>query len=119
MPRLAALVLAMFASCAPAPLAQSTNASRTGCVTDPSKARNANASFKATSSSTSLGFKATTNALGEYSLSNITPGTYRLSLLLTKSKSFSVSEFRERISPLVDFACSIATAFNSQPRKQR
>jgi hypothetical protein len=119
MPRLAVLVLAMFARCAPALLAQSTSASLTGCVTDPSKTRNANASFKAINSSTSLGYKATTNASGEYYLSNLPPGTCRSSLLLTKGKCFPVSEVRERISPLVDFACSIAAAFNSQPRKQR
>jgi hypothetical protein len=89
MPRLAVLVFAMFASCAPALLAQSTSAPLTGRVTDPSEARMNDASIKAISLSTSLGYEATTHASGEYSLPNFPPRTYRVEV------------------------------FSSQPRKQR
>src|SRR5215469_2301409 len=58
--------------------AQSINASLTGRVTDPSKARIVGAKVVATSSGTNINSETTTNAEGEYYLSSLTPGGYRI-----------------------------------------
>ncbi len=58
--------------------AQSTNASLSGRVTDPSKARIAGAKIAAISAGTSIRDEATTNASGEYYLPNLLPGAYRI-----------------------------------------
>jgi hypothetical protein len=56
--------------------AQSTNASLTGRVTDPSKARIVEAKVTAISSGTNSRHETATNDSGEYCLSNLAPGTY-------------------------------------------
>jgi hypothetical protein len=58
--------------------AQSINASLTGRVTDPSKARIVGAKVCVTSSGTDIRNEATTNTAGEYYLPNLLPGTYRI-----------------------------------------
>ena len=58
--------------------AQSTNASLAGRVIDPSKARIAGARVAAINIATNIRDEATSNASGEFYLSNIAPGTYRL-----------------------------------------
>jgi hypothetical protein len=58
--------------------AQSTNASLSGLVIDPSKARIAGARVTAISSGINIRDEATTNAAGEYYLPNLAPGTYRI-----------------------------------------
>jgi hypothetical protein len=57
---------------------QSTDASLSGRVTDPSIARIAGAKVAAISSATSIRNEATTNAAGEYSMPNLVPGAYRI-----------------------------------------
>jgi hypothetical protein len=58
--------------------AQSTNASLTGRVTDPSQALVADAKVAAVSDGTKLRHETLTNASGEYYISNLPPGGYHL-----------------------------------------
>src|SRR5580692_3779295 len=60
--------------------AQSTNASITGRVTDPSKALIVDAKVAAVSSGTSFRYGAVTNGSGEYYLTNLPPGSYRIEI---------------------------------------
>jgi Carboxypeptidase regulatory-like domain len=58
--------------------AQTTNASLTGRVTDPLKARIADAKVAAINVATNTRVEVTTNAVGEYYLPSLLPGTYRI-----------------------------------------
>jgi hypothetical protein len=66
--------------CSPILRAQSTNASITGRVTDPSKALIAGAKVAAVSSGTSFRYESATNGSGEYYLTNLPPGSYRVEI---------------------------------------
>src|ERR1700722_3681646 len=72
--------------CSPILRAQSTNASITGRVTDPSEALIVGANDAAVSSGTSFRYEAVTNASGEYYLTNLPPGSYRLEIEKTGFK---------------------------------
>ena len=58
--------------------AQTTNASITSRVTDPSKATIADAKVAAINTGTNFRYESTTNTAGEYTLANLPPGTYRM-----------------------------------------
>ena len=75
-----AVVLAMLllTSCLPLLRGQSTSASLSGRITDPSKARIANAKIAAISAHTNVRYETTTNTSGEYYFSTVPPGTYRI-----------------------------------------
>ena len=74
-----ALLLVLLLSLYPCALrAQSTNASITGRVTDPSKATIADAKVAAVNTGTNFRYESTTNTAGEYTLANLPPGTYRM-----------------------------------------
>src|SRR6266850_1510716 len=60
--------------------AQSTNASITGRVTDPSKALIADAHISAINAATNFRYETSTNNSGEYYLTNLPPGPYQLEL---------------------------------------
>lgn len=60
--------------------AQSTNASLTGFITDPSKALIAGAKIAAIDTGTNLRYESTSNSSGEYYLSNLPPGRYRIEI---------------------------------------
>src|SRR5262249_30491624 len=60
--------------------AQSTNASLTGRVSDPSKAVVVDAKIAAISTDTNIRYETTTNTSGEFYLTNLPPGTYRLEI---------------------------------------
>src|SRR5689334_2403444 len=60
--------------------AQSTNASLTGRITDPSKALIAGAKVAAISTGTSLRYEGNSNGSGEYHLANLRPGSYRIEI---------------------------------------
>src|SRR5258707_539781 len=77
-PALAACLLLVFSSSALR--AQSTNASLTGRVTDPSKGVIADAKVAAISTATNVRYETTTNTSGEFYLTNLPPGTYRLEI---------------------------------------
>jgi hypothetical protein len=72
-----ALLLVSFT---PALRAQSTHASLTGRVTDPSKALIADARVAAISAGTNVRYETTTNGSGEYYLANLPPGLYRIEI---------------------------------------
>src|SRR6266850_2883274 len=79
--RLVPVLLLMFLSSYPAVLrAQSTNASITGRVTDPSKAVIADAKVAAINAGTNVRNEAATNDSGEYYLRNLPPGSYRIEI---------------------------------------
>jgi len=75
LPALGFLLLMLFPSALPG---QSTNASLSGRITDPTKAVIADARVVAISADTNVRYEVTSNASGEYSLANLPPGAYRL-----------------------------------------
>src|SRR5690242_19187714 len=77
-PALAACLLLVFSSSGLR--AQSTNASLTGRITDPSKATIAEAKVVAINASTNVRYETTTNAAGEFYLANLSPGPYRIEI---------------------------------------
>jgi hypothetical protein len=58
--------------------AQATNASISGRVIDPTQARIAAATVKAINTGTNANYQTRTNASGEYHLTNLPPGAYRI-----------------------------------------
>src|ERR1700756_858431 len=84
--RVPALLLVFLSSFVPVLHAQSTNASITGRVTDPSKALIVGARVGAVSSGTSFRYEALTNGSGGYYLTNLRPGSYRLEIEKTGFK---------------------------------
>jgi hypothetical protein len=80
MRRAPALVVLFLISYSSVLRAQSTNASITGRVTDPSKALIADAKITAINTATNFRYETTTNASGEYYLTNLPPGPYRLEI---------------------------------------
>jgi hypothetical protein len=60
--------------------AQSTNASLTGRVTDPSEALIVDAKVAAISAGTNARYEGATNSSGEYYISNLAPGSYRIEI---------------------------------------
>src|SRR6185503_13861510 len=66
--------------------AQSTNASLTGRITDPTKALIGDARVVAISNSTNVRYETTTNGSGEYYLANLPPGLYRIEIEKTGFK---------------------------------
>jgi len=77
-PALAACLLLVFSSAGVR--SQSTNASLTGHVTDPSKAPIADAQVAAINARTNARRETTTNGSGEYYVTNLPPGPYRLEI---------------------------------------
>jgi ligand-binding sensor domain-containing protein/signal transduction histidine kinase len=77
--RVPAVLLVLLLSLYPCALrAQTTNASITGRVTDPSKATIADAKVVAVNLGTNFRYETPTNGAGEYTLTNLPPGTYRI-----------------------------------------
>src|SRR6266850_8126222 len=74
---IAFLFTALFTS---AVYAQSTNASLTGRITDPSKALVADAKVAAASAGTNSRYETTSNGSGQYYLANLPPGTYNIQI---------------------------------------
>jgi hypothetical protein len=74
------LALFFLAACVPVLRAQSTNASVTGRITDPSKGLIVNAKVSAISAGTNVHYATLTNASGEYYLGNLPPGSYGIEI---------------------------------------
>src|SRR5947208_4933109 len=70
-------------------LAQIQNGQFTGTVTDPTGAAIPNAEVTATNTATNLSLTTTTNASGLYTLRELPPGTYDLSVTATSFRDFS------------------------------
>ena len=79
MRRVAALVFLLLTSVLFA-LAQSTNASLTGRVTDPAKSLVVDAGIAAISQTTNVRYETTTNGSGEFRLANLPPDNYQLEI---------------------------------------
>src|SRR5215471_19920790 len=73
--RLSCLLLFLFTAFL---RAQSTSASITGRIIDPSQALIADAKIAAVSEGTNIRYETTTNHSGEYYLTNLPPGPYRI-----------------------------------------
>jgi len=80
MRRVPALVVLFLISYFPVLRAQSTNASLTGRITDPSKGLIADAKVAAISTGTNVRYETTTNTSGEYYLTNLPPGLYQIEI---------------------------------------
>src|SRR5271154_5956071 len=79
--RLVPFLTLMFLSLYSAVLrAQSTNGSIAGRVTDPSKAVIVDAKVDAINTGTNARYEGATNGSGEYYLTNLPPGSYRIEL---------------------------------------
>jgi hypothetical protein len=78
--RASALVLLFLALFTSVLRSQSTDASLTGRITDPSRALIVDAKVTAINTGTNFRYETTTNASGEYHLANLPPGAYRLEL---------------------------------------
>jgi hypothetical protein len=79
-PALALLILIIISGFPLGLRAQSTNASLTGRITDPSKAVIADAKIAAIRAGTNVRYETTSNASGEYYLANLPPGLYRIEI---------------------------------------
>src|SRR5262249_34239881 len=84
-----AIAVFLVALCVPLVRAQSTNASLSGRITDPSKALIVAAKIAAISAETNVRYEATTNGSGEYYLTNLPPNTYRIEVEKSGFKKLS------------------------------
>ena len=75
--------------CALTSLAQIQNSQVNGVVTDPSGAAVANAKITISNQATGLTVSATSNATGSYSVSELPPGTYKITIESPGFKTFS------------------------------
>ena len=73
-------IFLLLTSFVPVLPAQSTNASLTGRITDPSKALIVDAKVAAISADTNVRYETTTNGSGEYYLANLPPNPYRIEI---------------------------------------
>jgi hypothetical protein len=94
----------VFSFVLPSAEAQSTNASLTGRVTDPSKALIVGAKVAAVSASTNVRYEDVTDSSGEFYLRNLLPGTYRIEV--------EKSGFKKLIKPDVGFHVQDALEIN-------
>ena len=79
MRRVVALVFILLTSLTP-DFAQSTNASLAGRITDPANALIVDAKVAAISADTNIRYEDMTNGSGEYHVTNLPPGSYRLEI---------------------------------------
>ena len=99
-PRLiVALILSTYF---PALRAQSTNASISGRVTDPSKALIADAEITAVNAGTNFPYKIKTNVSGEYYLTNLPPGRYRLEVEKTGFRKLIESDVTLHVQDAIE-----------------
>src|SRR6266849_8660456 len=79
--RVPALAACLLLACSSSGLrAQSTNASLTGRIIDPSKAAVADVKIAAIRNDTNVRYETTSNISGDYYLTNLPPGPYRLEI---------------------------------------
>jgi len=95
--------------------AQSTNASLTGLVTDPSKARIVEAKVTAISAGTNFRYETATNDSGEYYLANLPPGSYRLEVEKNSFKKLIKPDVILHVqdAPEINFEMTLGSASES------
>src|SRR3984957_2007343 len=95
--------------------AQSTNASLTGRVTDPSKARIVEAKVTAISAGTNFRYETATNDSGEYYLANLPPGSYRLEVEKNSFKKLIKPDVILHVqdAPEINFEMTLGSASES------
>jgi hypothetical protein len=110
-----ALVLLFLISYSPAPRAQSTNASITGRVKDPSKALVADAKMVAINTNTNFHYESATNNSGEYYLTNLPPGVYRLEIEKSGFKKLIKPDVNLHVQDAlqIDFDMTVGSASES------
>ena len=101
-----------FASCSRVLRAQSTSASITGRVIDPSKAVIVDAKIAAISSATNVRYEGATNGSGGYYLTNLPPGAYRLEVQKTGFKTLIKPEVILHVQDAldIDFEMTLGSA---------
>ena len=95
--------------------AQSTNASIAGRVTDPSKAVIVGAKVAATNAGTNFRYESTTNGSGDYYLTNLPPGGYRLEIEKTGFKKLIKPDVALHVQDAlaIDFEMALGSASES------
>ena len=83
--RVPAFTLSLLFSFTPVLDAQSTNASLTDRITDPSKALVVDAKIAAINAGTNVRYETTTNGSGEYYLASLPPGPYHIELSFVRT----------------------------------
>jgi hypothetical protein len=113
--RISVLLALILASLAPVLCAQSTDASLSGRVTDPSKARIVGARVGAVYFATNARYQTTTNASGEYDLPNLPPGAYRIEIEAAGFKKLidSAVVLHVQDTPNMDFEMIVGSASES------
>jgi Carboxypeptidase regulatory-like domain/TonB dependent receptor len=112
MRRAPALVVLFLISYSSVLRAQSTNASITGRVTDPSKALIADAKITAINTATNFRYDTTTNTSGEYYLTNLPPGLYQLEIEKTGFKQLIKPDVTLHVQDAIeiDFELTLGSA---------
>src|SRR5215469_13227495 len=115
MRRAFALTLLFLVSLPAVLRAQSTNASLTGRITDPSQALIADAKVAAVSEGTNVRYETTTNNSGEYYLTNLPPNTYRIEIEKTGFKKLIKPDIILHVqdAPAIDFQMTLGAASES------
>ena len=113
--RRAILLGLFFVTCAAVLRAQSTNASIAGRVTDPSKAVMVGAKVAAINTGTNFRYETTTNGSGEYYLTNLPPGGYRLEIEKTGFKKLIKPDVILHVQDAlaIDFEMALGSASES------
>src|SRR5262245_3200135 len=95
--------------------AQSTNASLTGRIIDPSNALIAGATIAAIRNDTNVQYETTTNALGEYYLTNLQPSLYRIEIEKSGFKRLIKPDVILRVQDAleIDFQMTVGSASES------
>ena len=112
MRRPAALLILFFSSATGVLRAQSTNASVTGRVTDPSKAVIVDAKVAAINAGTNVRYEGATSASGEYYLTNLPPGIYRIEIEKTGFQKLIRPDMTLHVqdAPAIDFEMTLGSA---------
>jgi hypothetical protein len=101
------LLLLFFSSYLCVLRAQSTNGSISGRVTDPSKAVIVDAKVAAVNVGTNVRYEGATNDSGDYYLTNLPPGSYRIEIEKT-GLEMTIGSGSEEQLPTGDIRCGFA-----------
>jgi len=104
----AAFALLILVGFTPALRGQSTNASVTGRISDPSKAVIADAKIAAIRAGTEVRYETTSNASGEYYLANLPPGPYRIEIEKAGFKKLMKTDMILHVQDTVALDCEMA-----------